>query len=381
MMHAELTTKAQHYFQQQLGISLDELLLPIETERPTGKSVRGNGVYSAIREARREDDPTLPLGAWTHELKQADWDKVSDIAAHALMSKSKDLQLAAWLMEAQINKAGFEAIAACITLMDSLCNRYWIDLYPRIDEDDQDYRANVVRWVNEKLLPLLRLLPITQSGKGPREYGWSDFEQAKRNEQLRAMQGRQQKLEIEGVSLAEFQSSMSATATEIHTSLYRTLADALEALEMFAHSLNELWGEAAPSLNMLASLLEQIQALVAAELYKRGVRLAAPRGKEDKRQATPATDNTENGSGNGDESGGGDDDGPIRSRADAYRRLAIIADYLASIEPHSPVPCLLKRANEWGNMDTSELYYEVFVKGGGNLSIFELLGINQQEGK
>ncbi len=385
-MRPELTQKAKQFFQDRLGIPLEELLLPIEPDKPTGKSVRGNGVYSAIKEARREDDASVPLGAWAYELKQADWDKVSDIAAHALVSKTKDLQLAAWLLEAQIAKVGFEAIPACVLLMQSLCERYWEALYPRIDEGDQEYRANILRWVNEKLLPQIRLLPLTNANRNARDYGWADFEQAKRNEQLRAMHGRHGQQEIEGTTLQEFQSALSATSTESHTACYRLLADSLEALESFAATLTQLWGEEAPSLNGLAGLLEQIQALIAGELYKRGVRLSAPRGKEEKREAvatiSPSGGGGSDGGGGEDDGGedeGGNGDGPIRSRADAYHRLAVIADYLAAREPHSPVPYLILRAVEWGNMNTAELYHEVFMKFGGQLNVFELLGLDPEQ--
>ncbi|EGI77274.1 type VI secretion system protein TssA [Hylemonella gracilis] len=373
--YAELLLRAQRYFQQSVGVDLDELLQPITPESPTGKSVRGNGVYNAIREARREDDASLPQGAWAYELKQAEWDKVTDIAAHALLSKTKDLQLAAWLMEAQIAQHGFEAIAPCMVFISALCERYWNELYPRIDEGDEEYRVNIVRWINDKLLPPLRLLAITdvRSGRG---YCWADYEQARRTEQARAKQARpmNQAADADSVTLQELQTALSSTPTEHHLQRYRVLADALAGVDAAAKTLEALWGDAAPSLNSLAGLLEQIQALLAGELYKRGVRLnaaatqAAAGGAGGDDAAPASTDSDDAGDGRGG-------DGPIRNRADAYRRLALIADYLAALEPHSPVPYLLQRAGEWGNMNTAELYHEMFVRFGGNLNIFEVLGV------
>ncbi|WP_115719800.1 type VI secretion system protein TssA [Gallaecimonas mangrovi] len=376
-MNTPLFAKAQQYFQEVLGVPLDDLLSPITQEQPTGKSVRANGVYSAIKEARREDDPTLPMGAWSHELKQADWPKVSDIAVHALMSKSKDLQLVAWLFEAQLNQHGFKAIGACLTLMQSLCSQYWDNLYPRIDEGDQEYRANVLHWVNDKLLPQIRLLSITSANRDAPEYGWGDYEHAKLQELALAKHPARKNQEqvAEGPTLADFQSHMSATATDDFQRLYHTLHDALMALEALVATLDEHWQEQAPSLNNLASLLEQIQALVAGELYKRGIRLASHRSADEDPGSPPAPDGA---SGDGGSDGGGGE-GPIRSREDAYHRLAVIADYLANREPHSPVPALILRAVEWGNMNTAELYNEVFVKFGGNLNLFELLGLEMEE--
>ncbi len=403
-MRNELNKKAQSYFENQLGVPWDALLTPIAPEQPAGKSVRGNGVYSAIKEARREDDPTLPQGAWTYELKRADWRKVSDIAAHAIASKSKDLQLAAWLLEAQINITGFDGIASCILLIEELCKAYWLELHPQIEDGDIEYRANILEWANEKLLPAIRLIPITACGRGT-EYHWADWEQAKRNEQIKSAHGNRADLQLDGPILGEFATAMAGTPTDAHMALYRKLADALESIESLSNVLDQLWGEDqdqnAPSLNALAGLLEQIQALIAADLYKRGVRISAVAGGAvtgvpGKPAGKGGTGNTGGGSGSGgDDAGrssgdgggdggdGGSDDtdygrGPIRDRADAYARLAEAADYLMHLEPHSPTPYLVQRAVEWGNLNTAELYHEVFVKFSGQLSIFELLGIAQE---
>ena len=50
---------------------------------------------------------------------------------------------------------------------------------------------------------------------------------------------------------------------------------------------------------------------------------------------------------------------PIRSRAEAYRRLAEAADYLIRTEPHSPTPYLIKRAISWGGMTLEQLLPEL----------------------
>ncbi|HEX5126196.1 MAG TPA: hypothetical protein VFW00_05610, partial [Rhodocyclaceae bacterium] len=65
-------------------------------------------------------------------------------------------------------------------------------------------------------------------------------------------------------------------------------------------------------------------------------------------------------------------------RHDAYAALADIARALERIEPHSPVPYLIKRAVAWGGLNTAQLYNEVFVRCGGHINIFELLGLEDQ---
>lgn len=362
-----LLQRARDYFQNQLGISLDALLAPIDPERPAGKPVRGNGVYTAIEQARRQDDPTLPLGPWEHELKRADWNRVSSVALDALAHKSKDLQLAGWLLEAQINTTGFAGIAACMMLIRTLCERYWDDMYPLPDGGDLEYRANIIHWVDEKLLPALRMVPITATGRD-RDYSWADWELARRNEQLRAAAGGRDKADVEGATMNEMLAAMAGTSSDGYLWLYQTLGDALDAIGALSETLDRSFGDDAPSLMNLAGLLDQIRTLAESELHKRGLQTApaqpepldAPQLEHDgELEAATAS-------------------GPIRDRADAYARLAEAADFLMRLEPHSPVPYLVKRATEWGRLNTAELYQELFLRLNGQLNIFDMLGLGEQ---
>lgn len=373
-MDTQLMQRAQEYFQDHLGISLDALTAPIDPAMPAGKSLRGSGVYNVIEQARRRDDASVPLGAWEHDLKRADWDKVSTLAGGALAHKSKDLQLAAWLLEAQIHKTGFAGIGACMLLMQILCERYWGELHPQADGGDLEYRANIFGWINAKLLPALRLVPITASGR-ERDYNWADWEQARRNEQLRAAAGGRDNAAIEGPTAAELTGCIAGTATDAYIWLHHTLADALLGIDALAGTLDRLFGKEAPGLSALADLLEQIHGLVDAELRKRGVgtRSAAP----DTAPAAEAPPPVLTGQMRDQpEPPAQPAFGAIRDRADAYARLAETADFLMRLEPHSPVPYLVKRATEWGRLNTGELYQELFLRLGGQLNIFEMLGLD-----
>lgn len=370
----KLILRARKYFQEHLGVSLDSLLAPIESSMPAGKSVRGNGVYNAIEQARRQDDPSLPMGAWEHDLKRADWDKVSAVAVDALVHKSKDLQLAGWLLEAQINKTGFAGIASSMVLMKTLCERYWDDLYPQAEDGDLEYRANIIHWVNEKLLPTLRMVPITATGR-ERDYSWADWEQARRNEQVRAAAAGRDNPQIEGVTINEMMAAMAATSTDAYAWLYQMLTEALEAIDALTDTLDEQFGKDSPSLMTLAGLLEQILSLAESELHKRGVRpsLHEEQHIEAEMPASAVTP------GASDEIRVPTTNGAIRDRADAYARLNEVADFLMRLEPHSPAPYLVKRATEWGRLNTVELYQELFLKLGGQLNIFEMLGLQATE--
>jgi type VI secretion system protein ImpA len=365
---------AMVFFEQKLGISFDLLIAPIDALLPAGKYVRSTGVYSAIEQERRHDDASVPMGAWEHDLKRANWAKVSTLASEALQHQSKDMQLVAWLLEAQIKLNGFAGVGACLVLMDKLCNLYWDQLYPQVLDGDYEYRANIIRWISEKLLPALRLAPLLKNAE--RSFCWSDWEQARRNEQIKSSKDHD-KASLEGVTWKELNQGVATTSVDTYVSLQQNLEDALQAIEALTNTLDEQCGEQAPSMGSMSGLLQQILSFIEAELYKRGVR---PRPVQEQEQ-TPsllmqvaATQNDPALTTNQTDLASG----PIRDRADAYARLAETADFLMRLEPHSPVPYLVKRATEWGHLNTVELYQELFLNLGGQLNIFEMLGLQSE---
>lgn len=379
-----LTQSAHEYFLDRLGVSFEALAAPIDAAMPAGKSVRGSSVYSTLERARRQDDASLPMGEWEHDLKRADWDKVSAVALDALRYKSKDLQVAAWLLEAQIQRDGFAGVGPCMLLINTLCERYWDGLFPLAEDGDLEHRANVIRWINQKLLPALRLVPITNSGRA-RDYSWADWEQARRNDQLRASVGSRNVDEIEGISMSELMSAITATDTDAYAWLNDILAEALAGIDILAETVDRRFGDDAPGLGALGELLQQIRSLVQAELHKRGVRTEAvamqsdetdiPSSSQQDGEELPRESMRESMRETRESHAPA---GAIRDRADAYARLAEAADFLMRVEPHSPVPYLVQRATEWGRMNTAELYQELFLKLGGQINIFEMLGLEAE---
>ena len=69
----------------------------------------------------------------------------------------------------------------------------------------------------------------------------------------------------------------------------------------------------------------------------------------------------------------------IKSREQAYQYLSAAADYLSKEDSHSPVPYLIFKAIDWGRLNTTELYQELFVHHGGSLNIFDLVGLEDKE--
>src|SRR6516165_5858915 len=88
----------------------DNLLDPIAGGKPAGTDLRWTPDWDRIKEARRADD-ALEAGKWVKkDRKTADWHTVRDLTVAALRDRSKDLQLALWLTEANIKLHGFPGL-------------------------------------------------------------------------------------------------------------------------------------------------------------------------------------------------------------------------------------------------------------------------------
>src|SRR5689334_3969227 len=165
-------------------IEIETLLMPISPEQPSGESLRYDETYDRIKEARREDDPSLSQGVWQRELKRADWYAVSALCLEALATRTKDLQLAAWLLEAWLHLYGMAGVRDGLILTVHLCEQFWPTLYPELAASNVDARTAPIVWINERLFLTLKQIPITQPETNDAvAYTWLDWEHALHLEQ------------------------------------------------------------------------------------------------------------------------------------------------------------------------------------------------------
>jgi type VI secretion system ImpA family protein len=140
------------------------ILQPIAPEKPCGESLRYEGAYDRIREARQEEDPRLPQGVWVTKPKAADWDFVCRTCVELLETRTKDLQIAAWLTEALVQLHGFVGLHEGLFIVLRLCERYGDCLHAGADGTDAESRSAPILWLNEKVADRLKWVPLVQTG-------------------------------------------------------------------------------------------------------------------------------------------------------------------------------------------------------------------------
>jgi type VI secretion system protein ImpA len=358
-------------------IDWEQLSSPISAEQPAGEYLRYEGTYDRIREARREDDATLTQGIYKTELKKADWREVERICTEALARRSKDIQIAAWLMEAWLRLRGFSGCREGLQLLTLLLEKYWPVLHPQLEQGDAAHRAGTFVWINEKLSRQLKLTPLTSPQSNDLlPYSFADWEMACHLEQLAERHPNAPPApDAPGqVNLSRFQASAMLTSTQSYLKLYEDLNGTAEACDALDALLDEKLGEQSPGLHRFKETLGELQHLVADILHARPETAALSSVEQEAQlDAAPATE----GHAPGSEIWSAH---PIRSRAEAYWRLSEAADYLLRTEPHSPTPYLVQRAVEWGSMNLFDLLQQIIRNEGEMQEINRLLGLTNKEG-
>ena len=354
-------------FNAQNELELQSLLQAISPDKPVGEPLFDSPVYQTILDARTQEDNSTPRGVWELELQQADWDLVYKESLNAIATQSKDIQLAVWLLEAQINRLGFEAIAPTVYMISQLVKTFKTSFHPQPEGGDMEHRLNIFEWLNSKLTITLKHVAFTQRPDTEHQYNWADWELALHQSQVQNAQPEEVANKKEQNHLEEISQNIHLTPTEYYQTLYSDMELALMAMDDLSGQLDALFGSESPSLANFTGLLEELAGLAYQQLDQRGLLLIKSDTEQSMNEGTEEihpeqTDYKES--------------QLISSRNDAYIALQSIADFLKVDDPHSPTPYLIYKAIDWGQMNTSQLYSELFVQQQGQLNIFEMLGID-----
>ncbi len=320
---------------------IDELLAPISEADPGGESLRYEPVYDEIKQARHEE-PELPQGEWQRERKVADWPKVTKLCREALQSRSKDLQIAAWLTEAWLRLEGFAGLERGLRLLRGLQESFWEHLYPEIEEeDDIELRAAPLEWVGGRLEASILAAPLNEAGHGLSNYRLSQRPSGAEEEE-------------EGPT---FDEAFEATPKQWYVDLAASLKACLDELELLDDLCGERYGNVAPSFVPLRDLLE--------ESSRVAERLLAVKREQDPDPLPAEEDAAEEGAGSGGQAldavdgpmGAGMVEAPspgdLKSWDDAAALLGAAAAFMRKDNPTSPAPYLVLRALRWGELRAS----------------------------
>jgi type VI secretion system protein ImpA len=328
----------------------EDLLQPIAGANPAGVDLRYDPLYDKIKEARREDDDA-PQGDWQRARKTADWPLVIKLASDAIATKSKDLQLAAWLTEAALRREGVGGLRQGLELCRGLLDNFWDGLYPEIDDGDAEMRAAPLEWIGLKLDVAVRMAPLTRGGHDLLRYNESRAVgyEADATEQSK-LEARERAIEEGRLTAEEFDKAFDATPKAWYKALAADMEAASTALEALDATGREKFGDVAPSYGKLRGALEEVQRTAAVLLRTKLQR------EPDPVEVNEAAAVGANGAPAGGEPASVAASGAVTagvdatSRDDAAARAVSAARYLRRSEPTNPAAYLLLRGFRWGEL-------------------------------
>ncbi|MBL8792494.1 MAG: type VI secretion system protein TssA [Planctomycetia bacterium] len=323
-------------------LDFDALLAPIPGDNPAGDSLPF-AVREKLDEARKEidpsqfdkDDPLRPDAP-----KRADLPTIIRVAQETLTKTSKDLLVSARLTEALVKKEGFAGLRDGLQLMRRLLSECWNRMYPDIEDGDLEVRAAPLNWLDDpdrgaRFPYTIHTVPLVFVGEtGYSWQDWRDMQDGKKG----------------AVTAAVFEKATLSTPYERCQNNLEDAQAAGEELKQLTATLTEKLGDLAPSMSMLKKALEDCQVLADQIVKKKGpppAPAAPPPPPAD--EAVPAT--TQPGAAEQTAA----QTRRMLTRADIYRQLTDAATLLQQLEPHSPIPYLLQKAIELGNLPFPKL--------------------------
>jgi type VI secretion system ImpA family protein len=322
-------------------------------------------LYDAIQEARAQSDArNLPEGVWQADTQETDWRKVQSLCTQLLTRQSKDLQVVAWLVEANLMLEGLEGLNEGLRLLQDLSTAFWDSVHPLPETEAGEEGAWESRlvpfdWLDYHLPQSLVSLVITQPNyKDFLAYTLADWLDAVYLDKVsRKQEDPQGFLESEGRPLL---SALMASVKQTPLSFYDTLKTQVEKAQALLKGLEAFVSDKThQEVSFFFHLREKLDLLLTslhtwhknALLPSQG-ETKASRGKEtpDKRRdeadIPPFLDH----------SAPQGAPGSVTKRREAYALIEKVATFLLENDPHSPTPYLLRQALTWENKGLPDVY-------------------------
>ena len=354
------------------------LLEPISAENPVGEDLRSDSsptsVYYQVKDARNRARAAERQAAMVgvDEAEPADWRPIIEAVPEILSSKSKDLEVTAYLVEALAREQGFAGLRDGFRLLRELVERYGDDIYPLPDEDGEESRVAPLIGLNGEgtdgtLIGPINNITLTSSADG--QFGVAQYTQAQ--DLSRATdEARERRMSQGAVSLEQFRVAVAETNAEFFRNLFEDLQAATDEFSQLEKVCDETFKEYPPPTSAIRHALEAC-----------GTTLQTVAGDVLATIALTEEETNEEGETEGDAESGGTSARPkasvgeIHNREDAFREILRISEYFRRTEPHTPISYALEQIVRWGRLPLPDLLQELIADESSVSQMFRLVGI------
>ncbi|XUY29433.1 type VI secretion system protein TssA [Agrobacterium sp. rho-8.1] len=343
-------------------MSAQEVTSNIEYLGDCGENIRSNQrtreLYYRIKDERNQARAEERSVSPQEVLRISNnWTEVSNLGLQIIYSESRDIEILAWLAEAELRLRGYIGLLEIYRLThDILCNQW--DSIKSISDDDDEEKFSPFAGLNGvgsegTLVQPLRLSSLIPGGKFGERTLW-DFQLAQRPAETKRREDLYQAASEVGVA------AMSAQLADVNACL--EMFDAISAI------LSERCGPNAPASSNIRNILIETAAAIRALGGKDGAPPPPPQNTRitDGENAPAQPEVQKNLTSNPEE---------IASRDDAFETLLAVARYFRRTEPHSPISLAIETLVRRGRMDFSELLAELLPEAHARNAVLTAAGI------
>jgi type VI secretion system protein ImpA len=254
--------------------------------------------------------------------------------------------------------------------MSGLQQNFWDTCFPEVDEGDQEGRANAIEWLDKQVSWAVQEVPLTSGTNGLSFFAWEDSKRFDIPENLDTLETADQEKfsQLRAQAEAErrttgdmWRKAKAQSRRAFYEQLNFTLDECWAAYQALDKTIEEKFdSKQMPGMNALKKILDTIRTAIQKIVEEKrkeepdAVEAGAETGAGDMANGEASLEGYTSGG-----AGVATATGAVRSRQDALKRLADVAEFFRKTEPHSPVSYLVQRAVKWGNMPLSDWLGEV----------------------
>lgn len=343
-------------------IDIDGLLNPISEDAPAGSDPRQDtssaSLYYKTKDARNAaraaERASVEIGGAPAE----EWSDVAETAVTILSGHAKDLEIAAWLVEALLRLEGFAGLRDGLKVITGIVQNYWEPCFPELDEDGVEGKVSAVAGLSGSgatgtLIQPTRLVLLTDGSLA--SFSLWNFEQATDLERQSDPQRRQERIDNGAISMEQFNQSVAETPTSRFLETVALVEETIVALKEMSDAFDAVAGYDAPPTSALRELLETI---LGAIRHFAASKLEAASYDDAAAEQTVTEEVSADGTTMVSVQQVRRIDG-YASREEALAEITRISAYFRKTEPHSPISYTLEDAVRRARMTLPELLAEL----------------------
>jgi len=363
-------------------IQIDNLLQPISEDNTVGNDIREDSspasLYYAIKDARNAARAAERNNLFDGNNSEADkhWRKILELAPDILQNHAKDLEIASWFTEALIRRYGFQGLRDGFKLIHGLIEQYWDKLYPLPDEDGIETRVASLSGLNGEgaegvLIAPIRNIEITQ-GNEPGPFSYWKYQQALDVEKIIDEESKIDKATKLGFSIDDVEHAVCESSETFFLNIRDDVSEAITSYRETGRMLDEYCGinDSPPCSNIINILEDCLGTINHIGKHKMPAEDLAGNTTADKANDSSAPSTTDSPT---------QTTGPVKSRAEAFKKLTEISEFFRKTEPHSPISYILERAVKWGDMSLNDLIKELIPDSSARDTYGSLTGIKTDD--